>query len=122
MAFSFRHYLLAKVLQGQGSYQQAIDIYETLLKVFPENSDALGNMARCYEKLNKRSEMISYLNDLLSVNPQNIPAGILQVDLLLLNKEYDKGELLLTTLIKSHTKVPQLYTSLASIYLEKKRI
>ena len=120
LANSVASYLLAKVLQGQGSYQQAIDIYKTLLKVFPENSDALGNMARCYEKLNKRSEMISYLNDLLAVNPQNIPAGILQVDLLLLNKEYDKGELLLTTLIKSHTKVPQLYTSLASIYLEKK--
>lgn len=122
LANSVASYLLAKVLQGQGSYQKAIDIYKSLLNVFPENSDALGNMARCYEKLNKRSDMISYLNDLLALNPQNIPAGILQVDLLLLNKEYEKGELLLTTLIESHRKVPQLYTSLANIYLEKKNL
>lgn len=122
LANNVASYLLAQVLQGQGSYQKAIDIYKTLLKVFPENSDALGNMARCYEKLNKRSDMINYLNELLAINPQNIPAGILQVDLLLLNKEFDKSELLLTNLIKTNVKVPQLYVSLASIYFNKKDV
>ena len=48
-------YLFAQVHQGQGNYAKAIEIYKELLAKFPENSDALGNMARCYEKLNKRS-------------------------------------------------------------------
>ena len=110
-------YLLAQVLQGQGNYAKAVEIYKELLTKFPENSDALGNMARCYEKLNKRNEMIAFLDALLANNPQNISAGILQSDLFLMDKKFDKGAVLLTNLIKENTKIPQLYVSLANIKL-----
>lgn len=112
-------YLLAQVLQGEEHYANAIEIYKQLLTKFPENSDALGNMARCYEKLNKRPEMIVFLNTLLAKNPKNIAAGILQSDLLLMDKEFNKGILLLTMLIKENSKTPQLYISLANIKLAK---
>jgi tetratricopeptide (TPR) repeat protein len=110
-------YLLAQVFQGQGDYVNAIEIYKQLLIKFPENSDALGNMARCYEKLNKRTEMIVFLDTLLAKNSKNISAGILQSDLLLMNKDFNKATGLLTTLIKENSKVPQLYVSLANIKL-----
>jgi len=110
-------YLLAQVLQGQGNYAKAIEIYKELLAKFPENSDALGNMARSYEKLNKRDEMIAFLDTLLAKNPQNISAGILQSDLFILDKKYDKGSALLTNLIKENARIPQLYVSLANIKL-----
>ena len=93
-------YLLAQVLQGQGNYAKAVEIYKELLTKFPENSDALGNMARCYEKLNKRGEMIAFLDSILAKNPQNISAGILLGDLYLMDKKFDKGTALLTNLIK----------------------
>lgn len=110
-------YLLAQVLQGQGNYANAVEIYKKLLTKFPENSDALGNMARCYEKLNKRTEMIAFLDTLLTKNPQNISAGILQGDLFLLDKKFDKGGVLLSNLIKENPRIPQLYVSLANIKL-----
>ncbi|MEI8210167.1 MAG: tetratricopeptide repeat protein, partial [Methylococcales bacterium] len=110
-------YLLAQVSQGQEHYANAVEIYKALLIKFPENSDALGNMARCYEKLNKRAEMIGFLDTLVAKNPQNIAAGILQSDLLLMDKKFDKGTILLTKLIKENARIPQLYVSLANIKL-----
>lgn len=110
-------YLLAQVLQGQGNYAKAVEIYKELLTKFPENSDALGNMARCYEKLNKRAEMIDFLDTLLAKNPKNISAGILQSDLFLMDKQFNKGTLLLSNLIKENSRIPQLYVSLANIKL-----
>jgi tetratricopeptide (TPR) repeat protein len=110
-------YLLAQVLQGQGNYAKAVEIYKELLTKFPENSDALGNMARCYEKLNKRTEMIAFLDTLLAKNPKNISAGILQSDLFLMDKQFNKGTLLLSNLIKENSRIPQLYISLANIKL-----
>ena len=108
-------YLLAQVLQGQGSYAKAVEIYKELLTKFPENSDALGNLARCYEKLNKRGEMIVFLDTILAKNPKNISAGILQSELFLLDKKFDKGVVLLTNLINENARIPQLYVSLANI-------
>lgn len=117
LANDLANYLLGQVLQGEGEYAKAIEIYKTLLIKFPENSDALGNMARCYEKLNKRSEMIAFLDNLLAKNPKNISAGILLGDLYLMDKKYDKGSVLLTNLIKENTTIPQLYVLLANTKL-----
>ena len=108
-------YILGQVHQGQGDYVKAVEIYKGLLIKFPENSDALGNMARCYEKLNKRGEMIVFLSDLLAKNPRNISAGILLGDLFLIDKKFDKGAVLLTDLIKNNAKIPQLYVLLGNI-------
>lgn len=117
LAHDLASYLLGQVLQGQGDYAKAVEIYKELLIKFPENSDALGNMARCYEKLNKRGEMIAFLDGLLAKNPQNISAGILLGDLYLMDKKFDKGTVLLTNLIKDNTKIPQLYVLLANTKL-----
>ena len=117
LAHDLSSYLLGQVLQGQGDYAKAIETYKELLIKFPENSDALGNLARCYEKLNKRDEMIAFLDSLMIKNPQNVSAGILLGDLYLMDKKYDKGSALLTNLIKDNAKVAQLYVLLASTKL-----
>ena len=117
LANDLASYLLGQVLQGQGDYAKAVEIYKELLIKFPENSDALGNMARCYEKLNKRGEMIVFLDNLLAKNPRNISAGILLGDLFLMDKKFDKGNILLTNLINNNPKIPQLYVLLANTKL-----
>ena len=110
-------YLLAQVLQGQGNYTKAIELYKELLAKFPENSNALGNMARCYEKLNNRSEMLAYLENLMANNSQNIAVGMLLGDLYLMDKKYEKGIALLTNLIEDNAKITQLYVLLANMKL-----
>ncbi|MEQ1530801.1 MAG: tetratricopeptide repeat protein, partial [Methylococcales bacterium] len=108
-------FLRGEIYQGRGEFAKAITEYKTLLEKFPQNSDALGNMARCYEKLNKRSEMVAFLTGILAKNSNNLPAGILLSDLYLINKEYAKANTLLTDLIKNNPKVPQLYIAMASL-------
>ncbi|CAA9889377.1 Beta-barrel assembly-enhancing protease [Candidatus Methylobacter favarea] len=110
-------YLQAQILQAQGECSRAVGLYKELLVKFPENSDALGYMARCYEHMNKRSEMVAFLNKALLKRPDNFSAGILLGDLYLADKKFDKGSVLLTNLIKVNPKIPQLYISLANIKL-----
>ena len=114
LAHDLASYLLGQVLQGEGDYVKAVEVYKELLIKFPENSDALGNLAQCYEKLNKRNEMIAFIDSLMAKNPQNVSAGILLGDLYLMDKKFDKGTVLLTNMIKDNPKIPQLYVLLAS--------
>lgn len=117
LADNVAKYMLAQIHQGQGSYAKAIEFYKELLVKYPENSNALGNMARCYEKINKRNEMISYLEAIMTKKPENISAGILLGDLYLMDKKIEKGDLLLTNMIKNNVKIPQLYILLANFKL-----
>lgn len=117
LANNLAKFLSGQILQGQGEYAKAAEIYKELLILFPENSDALGNLARCYESLNKRGDMIAFLNNLMVKNPQNVSAGILLSDLLVMNRDFDKASSLLSGLIKSNVKISSLYSSLANIKL-----
>jgi len=109
--------LSGKILQGQGEYAKAAEIYRQVLAQIPENSDVLGNLAQCYEKLNKRGEMIVFLNNMLNKNPQNISAGILLSDLLILDKQFDKASVILAGLITNNTRIASLYISHANVKL-----
>ncbi|WP_020160620.1 MULTISPECIES: tetratricopeptide repeat protein [Methylobacter] len=110
-------YLEGQLQQEQGNFVKAIAIYKELLDKFPGNRDAITNMARCYQSLNKQEEMVVFLNGLLSKNPNNISAGLVLSDLYLINKEFDKASAVLTKLIKNKTKIPQVYMSLANVKL-----
>ena len=115
LANDLANFLQGQIYQGQGNCPKAVSSYKELLSKLPENSDALGSMARCYENMNKRSEMIAFLNELLAKNTRNISAGILLSDLYILDKNYEKSSALLTNLIKDNATISQLYDSLARI-------
>jgi tetratricopeptide (TPR) repeat protein len=108
-------YLEGQIFQGQGDYAKAITSYKTLLTSVPDNYDVLTNLAKCYGGLNKKAEMIVLLNDLLAKNSQNASAGIVLSHLLLLDKQFDKANSLLTNLISTNPKVSELYDSLAKV-------
>ncbi|MEQ1621985.1 MAG: tetratricopeptide repeat protein [Methylococcales bacterium] len=110
-------YISGQILQGQGNYVNAVEIYKELLVQVPENIDALSNLARCYESLNKRSEMVAYLNGSLSTNAHNVSAVILLSDLLVKDKQYEKASKLLTDLIVNEVRTAPIYQSLANIKL-----
>ena len=110
-------YLQGQILQGQGEYIKAISQYKELLINVPENYDLLANMVRCYENIDKKSDMIALLNDLLAKDAQNIPASIILGGLLAEDKQFDKASLLLASIMKENVKIPALYEALAKVKL-----
>ncbi|SJM89280.1 putative Tetratricopeptide TPR_2 repeat-containing protein [Crenothrix polyspora] len=106
-------YLRAQIFQAEGDCNQAIGLYKALLAKFPGNKDTLDNMAACFDKLNKRSDMIAVLHDLHAKAPDNPSISLLLADLLLREKKMTDGVGVLTELIKNNAKVPQAYSALA---------
>ncbi len=107
----------AQIFQGQGEYAKAIELYKEVIADIPENYELLVDMAHCYESINKRHDMIVFLNDLLAKDAQNIAAAIVLSDLLIIEKQFDKSISLLSNLINGNNKIPKLYASLAKVKL-----
>ncbi|MBL1264965.1 tetratricopeptide repeat protein [Methylomicrobium sp. RS1] len=118
-ATSLAKFLQAKIYQGQGECIKAIDLYKDLAELVAESYEILGDLALCYEKINKKDSMIVFLNDLLSKNSRNITASIILSDLLANNKQFEKSESLLRNLINENSKIPELYAELAKVKLAK---
>ncbi|MDO9047773.1 MAG: tetratricopeptide repeat protein [Methylobacter sp.] len=110
-------YLQGQIFQEQGDYVKAIELYKELVVDIPGNYEVLVNMVRCYEGLNKKDDMIVFLNNLLAKDHQNISASIILSNLLVKDKQFDKSSLLLTNLIEKNKKLSELYASLAQIKL-----
>lgn len=110
-------FYLANILQEQGECERANTIYKDLLAEYPEQLRIWQNMSGCYEKLNKRSEMINVLNEYINNNKENISATLVLSDLYATNKEYTKVEKLLTSLVSSNPNVIQAQQRLANNYI-----
>ena len=119
LAKDLSRYLQAQVYQAQENYPKAIEIYKQLLDKFPENTDALNNMATCYEKLNKRQDMVAYLNGVLQKKPDNISAAVIMVKYFVEDKQFDKAAALLSQAIKTDMKNTKLYSYLAGVRLSQ---
>ncbi|WP_394754648.1 tetratricopeptide repeat protein [Crenothrix sp.] len=115
LAVDVARYLKAQIFQAEGECHKAIDLYRALLIKFPGNQDTLDNMASCFEKLNKRNDMIIVLHDLHAKTPDNASISLLLADLLLREKKMSEGVDILTKLIKNNAKVPQAYIILAKL-------
>lgn len=110
-------YLQGQIFQGQNDCVKAIELYKELIADIHGNYDILVNMARCYEVINKKDDMIVFLNDLLAKDYQNISAGIVLSNLLVKDRQFDKSSLLLANLIEKNKKLSELYVLLAKTKL-----
>ena len=116
LATDLAQYLQAKVVEAEGDCNQAITLYKALLNKFPGNKDTLDNMAGCYEKLNKRSDMIAVLKGVHASNPGNAQLGLMLADLLIRDKKAVEADQVLSGLLDSSaTKVPQVFAMLAKL-------
>jgi tetratricopeptide (TPR) repeat protein len=116
-AKSLAKYLQGQIFQRQGECVKAIALYKELIVTIPGNYEILDDLVSCYESIDKKDEAITFLNDLLTKDLQNIPASIVLSDLLMTNKQFDKSLLLLTNLIRANKKMPVLYAALAKVKL-----
>jgi len=117
LAYDLASYFLGQIHQGEGDFTKAIEIYAELLERLPDNSDILTNIAQCYEKLNNRNQLITFLTNLRVKNPKNIMAGIILAETYIANKNVDTANSLLTNMINDKLTNPQVYTLLANVKL-----
>lgn len=106
-------YFEGQIFQAQHEYVKAISSYKKVTANVADNYDVLANMAACYDSLNKKSDMILFLNELLSKNAQNVAANLLLGNLLIADKQFDKASLLLGNFIRVNPKIPESYLTLA---------
>jgi len=85
----------ANILQGKGEYEKAV----------------------CYEKLNKRSKMLSFLQNQIKENKGNVAAVLLLSELYVKDKKYTKSISLLKKLIKDQPQIALAQHHLATVYI-----
>ena len=120
LAHDLASYFLGQIHQEEGEFNKAIEIYSEILERLPENSNILINIAQCYEKLNKQSQLVEFLSNLRTKNPHNITAGILLAETYIADKKTNLANNLLTNMIKDKITNPQVYTLLANVKLANK--
>ena len=107
----------ANIFQGQGKYEQAIAAYKEILVKFPQQRQVLQNLSVCYEKLNKRSGMLSFLQNKIKENKDNMAAVLLLSELYVKDKKYTKATSLLKKLIKDQPQIALAQHHLATVYI-----
>lgn len=117
LAEDLASHIQAQIFQARAEYPKAIAIYNQLLIKYPQNRDVLVGLMGCYERTNKRDEMVIILNDLLIKNPKNVSAAMLLANIYFVEKKYDKEIVLLTDLIKESPKNTEAYVLLAKAKL-----
>ncbi|MDD5124974.1 tetratricopeptide repeat protein [Methylovulum sp.] len=117
LAADLANHIQAQIFYGKADYAKAVEIYKKLLIKYPQNRNVLVGLIECYERTNKRAEMVAILNDLLIKDPKNLSAALLLANLYFLDKKYDKGTVLLTDLIKGAPRNTEAYDLLAKAKL-----
>lgn len=114
----YSQYLEGKVLQGEEKYEAALVKYKEALVTDPKLLlSALKGIAECYEKLNQRAAIFTYLDEYIKVNPENVDAYSLKAQLLNFDKRPEQAQQILTTAIKKWPKIVALYIQLAQTYV-----
>jgi tetratricopeptide (TPR) repeat protein len=111
-------FYLANIFQGQGEHEKAIVLYKQLMDEFPEQLRVLKNMSNSYAKLNKRSEMVDFLQQHIKNSENNIAATLVLSDLYAENKQYTNAIRLLKKLIAEKPQVVIVKQNLAKIYMD----
>lgn len=112
----FSKYLSGKISQGQSFYLEAIEQYKQALKETPTLFDALEGMMSCYEALKQRPVMQAYLEEYIKSYPNEPYPVVLKVQLLMLDKQWDKTLSTLTEANHKWPKAPVFYEAMAKVF------
>jgi len=112
-------FLTAQMLNQQEKCQQAINIYEDILKEYPWQTASLSAMAQCHERLKTRPEMVKFLNRFIEQNPENISAYLLKKRLLVLDGKQNQAIDLLKEMLEMRGNLSSVYWELAELYRKR---
>nr|WP_305908439.1 tetratricopeptide repeat protein [Methylomarinum sp. Ch1-1]MDP4521270.1 tetratricopeptide repeat protein [Methylomarinum sp. Ch1-1] len=111
--------LSAQMRTRQEQFVKAIDIYQQILTQYPWHAPSLAAMANNYERLNKRSVMLNYLDEFIEKYPNQSSAQILKSRLLALDGKTEQAIALLQDYLRDHDMVSAAYGELAGLYLKQ---
>ena len=112
-------FLKARAYQEQGDCSQAVTVYKDVLRQSSDYPDVLRQMGVCYELMQQRPVMISYMTKFLEDHPENIAAYLIMGQLLLLDKHLDKAITTYKLALEKNNKPPQVYAALAKVYSQQ---
>ena len=67
-------YCLAYVEQEKENFHEAIELFESALKLKPKDVGAINNLANCYDRINKSRDSIKAYSRAISIDPEYITA------------------------------------------------
>uniref|UniRef100_A0A672YVV0 dolichyl-phosphate-mannose--protein mannosyltransferase n=1 Tax=Sphaeramia orbicularis TaxID=375764 RepID=A0A672YVV0_9TELE len=112
------HYNYANFLKDSGRHQEAIHHYTTALRLYPRHASAMNNLGTLTRN---PEEAERYYRQALDTNPQHNRALFNLGNLLKSQGKEKEAEALLKDSIRFGPHFADAYSSLASLYAEKKR-
>jgi len=82
----------ARSLKSKGAYEEAIELYQEIIKEDPENYEAIRELAQVYSWNKEYDKSIQYYDKLLSKNPKDYDALLGKAQVLSWKGEYNKAE------------------------------
>ncbi len=110
------NYLAGRISQRQEFFEKAIEQYKQALKYSPNLFAALDGMLICYERLNQRTIMHTYLNEYIATYPDKPYAIVLRAQLFIFDKKIDQALSILITANHKWPKIAAFYEKITAIY------
>jgi len=111
--------LLAEVYQREGKYQEALEAYRQVERLYPKWPGAKRRMAYLYEQTNQPQEARKLYLELLETEPKDVELWRRLTDLLLRSNEEAEAVLTLEKAVKA-VRSEKLQRTLATLYFNRK--
>ncbi|HTX80514.1 MAG TPA: tetratricopeptide repeat protein [Longilinea sp.] len=104
---------------SQGKYNQAIQVYQQVIRVDPHTPSYYLALARLYIYSGDYPDAITYASDVLLLNPNNDQAYMLRAWAQALNGDYTDADASITEAQKLNSTSPQIYAIQALVLAEE---
>lgn len=114
---AFGDYLSGRALQSQGKYRQAIASYKSALVLNPNLTRALESLSQCYDRLDRRGDLVAYLKTFIQNNPTNLSAFSVMASIQRHMKDYPAAIMTLEQGLQREPGWVSGYSALASNHI-----
>jgi len=104
-----------------GNYNVAMDLFLKCLKINPQSTVSMYEMARLFYTNNDVTAAVTLMETAISINPSNEWYNLLLLQIYKQKKQYAKAEEICNNLIKKNPSYFANYYELASLYLADRR-
>ena len=105
---------IAKLSLDKADYEMAADYYQRLLKVAPDDTDALYGLAVCFRRSNSE-RATEYLNQALGVNPSHVDSLLMVADREVSAEFYGQAKRTINKVLRVNPRHPTALAYLAAI-------
>jgi len=111
--------LTGVMLENQGLYRKAIDVYKAVLLEKPDSETALMSLVQSYKEVKRPEEFVGFLKSFIEKNPGNIHSYNLLAQAYATDKKWVQAEKVLQKALKQEPKSTFTYKLLGAVMLSK---